>query len=82
MGIYSKPQRTRDRQNGIIHAREVQEQAHRHPRLSSARMERLSEWTQNASGKNQPLASVEGLPLAFIFADLTFLGSDRTTIPQ
>ena len=42
---------------------------------------RLSEWAQNASDKTKPLTGVSGLPLAFIFPDLTFLGTDRSTIP-
>ena len=43
---------------------------------------RLSEWAQNASDKTQPLTGTDSLPLAFVFLDLTFLGVERTTIPQ
>ena len=87
--IYAKPQRSFHRENGAVHALEVQEQVPRKPRISSARVEHamhivwlfLSKWTQNASEKMQPLSSVDGISLAFIFPYLSFLGVDRTTAP-
>ena len=43
---------------------------------------RHSEWEQKASDKKQTLESSDGLPLAFILPDLTFLNIDQHTIPQ
>ena len=40
----------------------------------------LAESTQNAWEKMQILACADGVPLSFIYPDLTFLGADRSTI--
>ena len=42
----------------------------------------LAKWAQCTSDKMQLLVSTEGLPIAFIFPNSTFLGVDRTTVPQ
>ena len=42
----------------------------------------LSERAQCISDKMKHFLSTYGLPIAFLLPDLTFLGTDRTTIPQ
>ena len=90
MGIYAKPQITRNRKNSTTHVRDVKEQAPDSLEsvicdLNAVRIFYgflLSECTQNVSDNMKPLVSIGGLLLAFIFDNLKLMGADRTTIPS
>ena len=95
--IHAKPQINRHREDGTAHVQMVLYMFKRRKKkypcsLDSAPYDcivlgifycfRLSKWVQNASDKTQPLTGPDGLPLALILPDLTFLSADRFTIPS